>query len=100
MIVKSELSKQVLLAGLDRMLADQLGDYLRARGLNVKESAQLEAATDETDSQKPPYDLVFCETHHPGLMKLLSAVSSPVVVVSRTPEVNDWLDAMDAGAAG
>ena len=56
----------------------------------------------DLESQNPEskqFDLVFCETHHPGLLKLLHAVSSPVVVVSRVPEVNDWLDAMDAGAA-
>lgn len=31
-------------------------------------------------------------------MAMLQAVKMPVVVVSRLPEVNDWLDAIEAGA--
>ena len=85
--------KSVLLAGIEPMLAQELHSYLSSRGFDVHESSCLESETD------PHFDLVFCETHHPGLHQLLRAVSSPVVVVSRVPEVNDWLDAMDAGAA-
>jgi DNA-binding response OmpR family regulator len=88
----------VLLAGIDPMLAQDLHLYLTARGFDVHECSCL-----EPENKKSPngsnFDLVFCETHHPGLRRLLQAVSSPVVVVSRVPEVNDWLDAMDAGAA-
>jgi len=87
--------KTVLLAGIEPMLAQELHQYLSSRGIDVHECSSLESQNPE--SQK--FDLVFCETHHPGLLKLLHAVSSPVVVVSRVPEVNDWLDAMDAGAA-
>jgi DNA-binding NtrC family response regulator len=68
-----------------------------SRGINVHQSAGLESESKSIDEKK--FDLVFCETRHPGLLSLLNAVSSPVVVVSRVPEVNDWLDAMDAGAA-
>jgi DNA-binding NtrC family response regulator len=86
--------KTVLLAGIEPVLAQELNSYLSSRGLDVHETECLEAKTEE-----PNFDLVFCETHHPGLHQLLRAVTSPVVVVSRVPEVNDWLDAMDAGAA-
>jgi len=86
--------KTVLLAGIEPILAQELNAYLSSRGLHVHETPCLEAKTEE-----PNFDLVFCETHHPGLHQLLQAVASPVVVVSRVPEVNDWLDAMDAGAA-
>jgi DNA-binding response OmpR family regulator len=90
--------KTVLLAGIDPMLAQDLHLYLTSRGFDVHECSCL-----EPENKKSPngnyFDLVFCETHHPGLHRLLQAVSSPVVVVSRVPEVNDWLDAMDAGAA-
>lgn len=89
--------KSVLLAGIEPILAQELHQYLSSRGIEVHESVSLEAQTESPETQK--FDLVFCETHHPGLLKLLHAVSSPVVVVSRVPEVNDWLDAMDAGAA-
>ena len=87
--------KSVLLAGIEPVLAQELHQYLSSRGLDVHESSSLESQNPESEK----FDLVFCETHHPGLLKLLHAVSSPVVVVSRVPEVNDWLDAMDAGAA-
>ncbi len=83
--------KHVLLAGIEPALAEELHRYLASRGVAVTESSQA-------DSPNPDFDLVFCETHNPGLRRLLDKVSSPVVVVSRVPEVNDWLDAMDAGA--
>jgi len=86
-----------LLAGIEPKLAQELHEYLLSRGLTVHETTCLE--TDCINSQADRFDLVFCETHHPDLERLLHAVSSPVVVVSRVPEVNDWLDAMDAGAA-
>ena len=89
--------KTVLLAGIEPMLATELQQYLFSRGIEVHESSCLESEC-SPDAERH-FDLVFCETHHPGLLKLLHAVSSPVVVVSRVPEVNDWLDAMDAGAA-
>lgn len=89
--------KSVLLAGIEPMLAQELHKYLSSRGIDVHETTCLESRT--TTKNQTPFDLVFCETHHPGLHALLKAVDSPVVVVSRVPEVNDWLDAMDAGAA-
>jgi DNA-binding response OmpR family regulator len=87
----SVAGKSVLLAGLEPELAQELHLYLESKGLEVQESEKL--------AGNPHVDLVFCETHHPGLHDLLRAVGSPVIVVSRVPEVNDWLDAMDAGAA-
>ena len=88
--------KTVLLAGIEPMLATQLQQYLFSRGIEVHESSCLESECSPAAERQ--FDLVFCETHHPGLQQLLKAVSSPVVVVSRVPEVDDWLDAMDAGA--
>jgi DNA-binding response OmpR family regulator len=87
----SSPDKRVLLAGIEPALAKELHLYLASRGVEVTESP-------ETDSTPLNFDLVFCETHSPGLRKLLQNVSSPVVVVSRVPEVDDWLDAIDAGA--
>lgn len=93
----SVTGKTVLLAGIEPMLAQELQEYLTSRGMDVSETAKLEGGFEPEAGRQ--YDLVFCETHHPELHALLKAVSSPVVVVSRVPEVNDWLDAMDAGAA-
>jgi DNA-binding NtrC family response regulator len=89
-------SKSVLLAGIEPILAKELQQYLVSRGMDVHQTANLET---QGAAGERNFDLVFCETHHPGLHALLKAVESPVVVVSRVPEVDDWLDAMDAGAA-
>ncbi|WP_031500981.1 hypothetical protein [Bryobacter aggregatus] len=85
--------KSVLLAGIEPMLAEDLSQHLSARGLKIHEAENI-----EPNESREKYDLVFCETRQPGLFALLRATSSPVVVVSRVPEVNEWLDAMDAGA--
>ena len=89
--------KTVLLTGIEPMLAMELEQYLNSRGIDVYESSRLEKEASPVAERQ--FDLIFCETHHPGLQQLLKAVSSPVVVVSRIPEVDDWLNAMDAGAA-
>jgi DNA-binding NtrC family response regulator len=49
-------------------------------------------------------DLVFCSSDREMYLALLEAVSRskpdlPVVIVSRTPEVSEWLDAIEAGAS-
>ena len=85
--------KRVLLAGIEHQLATDLARHLSARGLEVHRAETLEAT-----NKQPSYDLVFCETRQPGLQELLRSIETPVVVVSRVPEVNEWLDAMDAGA--
>jgi DNA-binding response OmpR family regulator len=45
-------------------------------------------------------DIVFCPSARPVLRQALSLfASTPVVVVSRLPEVDGWLDALEEGAA-
>jgi DNA-binding NtrC family response regulator len=51
-----------------------------------------------------PADLVLCGTdpdkYRPLLLALRnSGLNIPVLVVSRMPEVSEWLDALDSGAA-
>lgn len=91
------LSKSVLLAGIEPCLAEELHRYLSSRGMEVTETPLVETPESSTPNEAN-FDLVFCETRSPGLRALLKHVSSPVIVVSRVPEVNDWLDAMEAGA--
>ena len=83
---------RVLLVGLEPLLAVGLTQHLSARGLEVHHAETLKPTNQ-------PFDIAFCEVHQPGLLALLSAIAFPVVVVSRVPDVNEWLDAMDAGAA-
>jgi len=86
-------SKKVLLAGLEPELARELTESLRASGVVINNATKLEPAN------LSEADIVFCQTRQPGLLELLAATQIPVVVVSRLPEVNEWLDAMEAGAA-
>jgi len=46
--------------------------------------------------------MVFCRAGHPELKVVLDAArarSIPVIVVTEHPDVEEWLNAMDAGAA-
>jgi len=47
-------------------------------------------------------DIVFCSDNCedlPGVLAAAKARKLPVVIVTRHPNVNDWLNAMDAGAS-
>lgn len=92
----SHAADQILLAGLDPKLTRHLTDFLESRGLRVKSCDHLDcqSAVNTEDCA-----LAFCDIRQADLAAMLRAVAIPVVVVSRLPEVNDWLDAMDAGAA-
>jgi DNA-binding response OmpR family regulator len=93
--LESNTAPQVLLAGLDAKLTEELSGHLRSRGLRVRSCDKLDCF--QTEMQED-CALAFCDITQSGLAAMLRAISIPVVVVSRLPEVNDWLDAMDAGA--
>jgi DNA-binding response OmpR family regulator len=80
-----------LLLGLEPAVAEELSKYLAERGMVVSHEARLE------DSQE--MDLVFCSARGARLGELARGMKCPVVAVSRLPETQEWLDAMDAGAA-
>ncbi len=86
----------VLLVGLDQKLAEELSEFLSSRGYEARVATGLEGELGPAGSQCA---MAFCSIAQPGLTQVLEAVTAPVVVVSRLPEVDDWLDAMDAGAA-
>lgn len=87
---------EIFLAGLDQRVAADLGAYLRTRGLSVKSCEKLDNLDPDQTSNCA---LAFCDIGQSDLISMLRAVKMPVVVVSRLPEVNDWLDAIEAGAA-
>ena len=84
---------KILLLGLEQTLTDELGRILRQLGQTVRIAplgSELQKSTDA--------DLVFTSA---PLLKTALAVRAdlPVIVVSRTPEVRDWLDSLEEGAA-
>lgn len=85
-------SRKVLLLGLDSALASDLSRQLANRGFEVLQAPTVDSAVFQSD-------LVFVETNNPDLNALIRLSQKPVIVVSRLPEVDDWLDAMDSGAS-
>jgi len=94
--IQFPLPSEIVLAGLEQRLAEELGTHLRSRGLSVKSCAKLDSQDEDFNRNCA---LAFCDIGQSDLIAMLRAVKMPVVVVSRLPEVNDWLDAIEAGAA-
>ena len=90
---------KVILFGLEESLAVELRDALRrcsnASVADVLNSSGHTLAYLTTDS----VDLIFCgpDLHSVRSLRRINPNTS-IVVVSRLPEVMDWLDAIEAGA--
>ena len=92
----------VLLAGLDPQLSAELSGFL------IKEGQVVQSIASASDFPGAPgleaVDLVFCSSDPACFQQLRRALqryrpSASIVVVSRHPEVSDWLDAIEGGAA-
>jgi DNA-binding NtrC family response regulator len=99
----SPMTPSVLLAGLEAALAEELRQTLSLFRLRV----QVEDPSNADDMAKlvesSSADLVFCPAEKDQRKSLLSAArkqgpKKQVVVVSRIPQVTDWLDAIEDGA--
>jgi DNA-binding NtrC family response regulator len=102
MFQKPVLHSRILLIGLEPQLSAELELLLSSDGHLVHQSISFDAKC--VHLRRDPADLIFCSSkaecfeplqqfiqrHRPGL---------PIVVVSRHPEVSEWLDAMENGAA-
>ncbi len=96
---------RIVLFGLKEHLASQLKQVLTAQDHEVY--SQLPAASAESSMDaigRLGADLVFCSANRDQYLALLHAIGLrrpdlPVVVVSETPEVSEWLDAIEAGAS-
>lgn len=83
--------KRALLFSLDPVLASSLERELLKCGYQAMSISG--GAPDQAD-------IVFCPSARPVLRQALSLFpGTPVVVVSRLPEVEGWLDALEEGAA-
>ena len=95
----------ILILGLEPALAAELGRVLRAAQHPVR---SVGVSSNPADCQnflaRHSVDLVFCASERSCFQTVLEAVAQetpgvPVIVVSRCPEVSEWLDAMEQGAS-
>ena len=83
---------RALLFDLDGTLSLSLSDALAHCGCTVFRH--------DAGADRPQADIVFCSNQPATLSQALAQFKpAPVVVVSRLPEVEGWLDALEAGAA-
>lgn len=99
---RRDTQSTVLLFGLDTGLADQLMETLYPLCSHVHTLPASEECVRALQRFRP--DLVFCSSEPARFHDVLNAklrleLPVPIVAVSRIPEVSEWLDAMDAGAA-
>jgi DNA-binding NtrC family response regulator len=95
---------KIILLGLEGPVAAELGDVLSEQQQEVV-SAPLQSIPECLDVvDQEAADVVFCPADGRQYAPLLEAIGQrwpelPVIVVSRMPEVSEWLDAIEAGAA-
>lgn len=95
---------RIVLFGLDDALASELRTVLAGGRQAVWAKPFLSARECLGVVEEVGADLVFCASDRERYLALLEAIGRhkpelPVVVVSRTPEVSEWLDAIEAGAS-
>jgi DNA-binding response OmpR family regulator len=84
---------KILLLGLDHSVADELGRIVRQLGHSVRIAPKHDSALNGHDA-----DIIFAGSNE--LRHALAAFPNrPVIVTSRMPEVEAWLNALEAGAA-
>jgi DNA-binding response OmpR family regulator len=93
MKIKRNGPRRVLLCGLEPSLETELRNALETDGLDV----EVKSTADQPDDHA---DYIFCSFSN-NLGQLLRSLQRqiPVVVVSRTPEAREWIEAMEAGAS-
>jgi DNA-binding NtrC family response regulator len=88
-----------LLFGLTEDLAGELLPTLQSCALNIKSVQRRTSATSANAVADSPANIIFCGADVNVVSELRSAnPEASIVVVSRHPEVSDWLDSIEAGA--
>src|SRR5260370_18218537 len=95
-------SQSIVLYGLDDRLALQLTQATAGPGRTVDGATSLRQFT--RACSRGEVDVVFASAERAKYLELLQVLRSnrirlPVIVASRLPEDQEWLDALDAGAA-
>jgi DNA-binding NtrC family response regulator len=95
---------RILLFGLEEGLGSELRGVLTNQQQSVYSEPFLAPPECLGVLDRIGADLIFCSSDRERYLALLEAIGRhkpdlPVVVVSRTPEVSEWLDAIEAGAS-
>ncbi len=95
---------RVVLFGLDDVLASELATVLAEQKQDVYAQPFQSPPECIRTLDRLGADVVFCSSERDKYLPLLNEVSRqkpelPVIIVSRTPEVSEWLDAIEAGAS-
>jgi DNA-binding NtrC family response regulator len=98
------MNARIVLFGLDESLASELHSVLANQQHTVHLEPLLSPRRCLDVVKRSGADLIFCSSEGKRYQALLEVVRRhkpglPVVVVGRTPEVTDWLDAIEAGAS-
>ena len=98
--MKDILNKtHALLFGLSEDLAGELIPSLRSCAVKVEALEQEGAVAEMPALVESHPDIIFCGADVNLVSELRSAKpEAPIVVVSRHPDVSDWLDSIEAGA--
>ncbi len=100
---KHERAARILLLGLEGGLSIELEAVLKRQNRSVFTAAFQSPPQAVNAAVRLAADVVFCGADRKRYVALLDEMRErrwimPVVVVSRTPEVSEWLDAIEAGA--
>jgi DNA-binding NtrC family response regulator len=102
--MSSSENLRIVLFGLDETLSSELRSVLAGRQPAIYTQPFLAPAECLGVVDQVGADLIFCSSDRERYAALLEAVERhkpdlPVVIVSRDPEVSEWLDAIEAGAS-
>lgn len=100
----SHRTARIVLLGLEERLAGELAAVLESQDHTVFAEPFRPPSECTRLLRRIGADVVFCPAERDRYMSLLRALErdaepTPVIVVSRTPEVAEWLDAIEAGAS-
>ncbi len=96
-------NSKILLFGLDETLSSELETVLANQEQVVHARPFRSPQECLSEAERLGANLIFCSSDREQYLPLLEAVGRrrpdlPVVIVSRDPEVSEWLDAIEAGA--
>ena len=90
----------ILLFALDEAVSSELSSTLNGLGSQMRAEICSTIADYERIREQRQPDVIFCSSNADRLAEILqSHPGSPVIAVSRLPEVHQWLDAIEAGAS-